>query len=117
MGKLTTHVLDTANGVPAAGVKLSLYRIDDDGLKPLLSTSTNQDGRTNAPLLEGDAFRSGHYQLVFATAAYFRNRNTPLDSIPFLDEIVIRFGISDHNQHFHVPLLVSPYSYSTYRGS
>ncbi|WP_028023390.1 hydroxyisourate hydrolase [Enterovibrio calviensis] len=117
MGKLTTHVLDTANGKPAQGIKVSLYRIDDDGLQPLLTTITNDDGRTNAPLLIDDAFTSGLYQLVFSTAAYFRATNTTLDPVPFLDEIVIRFGISDENQHLHVPLLVSPYGYSTYRGS
>ncbi|MDD1794982.1 hydroxyisourate hydrolase [Enterovibrio makurazakiensis] len=117
MGKLTTHVLDTAHGKPANGVKVSLYRIDDDGLQPLVTTVTNNDGRTDAPLLQDGALSAGLYQLVFSTAPYFRATNTPLDPIPFLDEIVIRFGISDESQHLHVPLLVSPYGYSTYRGS
>ncbi|WP_407332891.1 hydroxyisourate hydrolase [Enterovibrio sp. 27052020O] len=117
MGKLTTHVLDTAKGVPAKGVKVSLYRIGDDGLEPLTTTITNADGRTDAPLLIDESCTSGLYQLVFSTAAYFRSTNTPLETIPFLDEIVIRFGISDATKHFHVPLLVSPYGYSTYRGS
>lgn len=117
MGKLTTHVLDTTRGKPAAGVKISLYRIDDDGLHPLTTAVTNDDGRTNAPLLENGLLTPGQYQLVFTTACYFRRANTPLESIPFLDDIVIRFGVSDHNQDHHIPLLVSPYSYSTYRDS
>ncbi|OEE66059.1 hydroxyisourate hydrolase [Enterovibrio norvegicus FF-33] len=117
MGKLTTHVLDTARGVPAKGIKISLYRIGDDGLQPLVSTVTNDDGRTHAPLLIDDDCAPGLYQLVFSTAAYFRSTNTPLEPIPFLDDIVIRFGVSDATKHFHVPLLVSPYGYSTYRGS
>lgn len=117
MGKLTTHVLDTARGKPAAGVKISLYRIDDDGLHPLTTVTTNDNGRTNAPLLEDGLFIPGRYQLVFSTACYFRRVNTPLESTPFLDDIVIRFGVSDHHQDHHIPLLVSPYSYSTYRDS
>ena len=117
MGKLTTHVLDTARGKPANGVKISLYRIDEEGLHPLATTITNEDGRTDYPLLAEGLLTSGQYQLVFATASYFRNTNTPLEAVPFLDEIVIRFGVSDHNQHYHVPLLVTPYGYSTYRGS
>ncbi|NGN99402.1 hydroxyisourate hydrolase [Grimontia sp. S25] len=117
MGKLTTHVLDTARGKPAQGVKISLYRIDEEGLHPVTTSITNDDGRTDTPLIEEGYLISGQYQLVFATASYFQHTNAQLDAIPFLDEIVIRFGVSDHNQHYHVPLLVSPYGYSTYRGS
>ncbi|WP_434362397.1 hydroxyisourate hydrolase [Parasalinivibrio latis] len=117
MGKLTTHVLDTANGMPGAGIHIALYRVADDQLTHVTSAVTNEDGRTDAPLLEGTSLETGKYQLVFDTAAYFRARNTTLEEIPFLDDVVIRFGINNSDQHYHVPLLVSPYSFSTYRGS
>jgi 5-hydroxyisourate hydrolase len=116
MGKLTTHVLDTASGKPAAGVKLELSRL---GGKPevLLTTSTNHDGRCDGPLLEGATMIAGEYQLVFQVADYFRKQGTALPDPPFLSTVVLRFGIADSGVHYHVPLLVSPWSYSTYRGS
>ena len=122
MGRLTTHVLDTAAGMPAAGLVIDLYRPDQDNPDQdtwhrLLSVTTNADGRCDAPLLEGADFTTGRYQLVFYVAAYLRAAGTSLPEIPFLDEIVIAFGIDDADQHYHVPLLLSPYGYSTYRGS
>ena len=122
MGRLTTHVLDTAAGMPAAGLVIDLYRPDQDNPDQdtwhrLLSVTTNADGRCDAPLLEGADFTTGRYQLVFYVAAYLRAAGISLPEIPFLDEIVIAFGIDDADQHYHVPLLLSPYGYSTYRGS
>jgi len=115
-GKLTTHVLDTARGCPVAGLDLSLSMIAPE---PSLLTKaiTNADGRCDNALLEGAAFRSGTYELVFRVGAYFAAYFPALPDPPFLDEIVLRFGIADISQHHHVPLLVSPYGYSTYRGS
>lgn len=116
MGRLTTHVLDTADGVPARGMRVELYRLD--GSPQLLATlDTNADGRAPAPLLEGEAFRTGAYELRFHVADYFRTRGAALSEPPFLDVVTIRFGIGDGTKHYHVPLLVSPWSYSTYRGS
>ncbi|MCW8345934.1 hydroxyisourate hydrolase [Vibrio sp. ZSDZ65] len=117
MGKLTTHVLDTASGVPGANIQVVLYRLDGDTPIQILQTDTNSDGRTNAPLLEGAAFVAGRYQLVFHVAPYFQQQGVELDDVPFLDDVVIRFGLNDEASHYHVPLLVSPYSFSTYRGS
>lgn len=118
MGRLTTHVLDTAHGCPAADVALSLFRIAADGRRErLASTRTNADGRCDAPLLEGETFRPGSYELVFAAGDYFRAQGTEMPEPPFVDEVVLRFGIADTAAHYHVPLLVSPWSYSTYRGS
>ena len=118
MGKLTTHVLDTAAGIPARGMKIELHRLDADAAPALLATlQTNDDGRAAAPLLEGESLRAGRYALTFHTAPYFRARGADLPEPPFLDEVVIRFGIADAAMHYHVPLLVSPWSYSTYRGS
>ncbi len=117
MGRLSTHVLDTARGRPAAGVAVSLYRIAADGGRTLLNESvTNHDGRTDAPLLSGEAFSSGVYELTFAVAAYFAS-DASVASVPFLDVVPLRFGIADPEAGYHVPLLVSPWSYSTYRGS
>ena len=117
MGRLTTHVLDTAAGRPAAGLRIDLYRRDGATRQTLLSVTTNDDGRVDGPLLEGDGFSVGRYELVFHAAAYLRATGTALPDTPFLDEIVIAFGIDDADQHYHVPLLLSPYGYSTYRGS
>ena len=118
MGKLTTHVLDTANGCPAAGMRVALYRIDAGGAaRELRSLALNADGRADAPLLEGAALEPGRYRLVFGVAAYFRSRGAALDDPPFLDEVPLDFGIAASGQHYHVPLLASPWSYSTYRGS
>ncbi|GIC75859.1 hydroxyisourate hydrolase [Moritella sp. F3] len=117
MSGLSTHVLDTANGVPGAGINIKLYRVEADKLELIISTVTNSDGRTDALLLTSDELRVGKYQLQFDTADYFRARGTEVPETAFLDDIVIRFGISDTQAHYHVPLLVSPFSYSTYRGS
>ena len=113
MSKLTTHVLDTANGCPAAGMRIELERLDGDGMQ---SVVTNADGRVDGPLLEGDGHAPGRYELRFGVADYFRSRGVALPEPPFLDEVVIRFGLAA-DEHYHVPLLVSPWSYSTYRGS
>jgi 5-hydroxyisourate hydrolase len=113
MGRLTTHVLDVASGVPAQGMRVELHR----GAVSLASTVTGSDGRCAKALLEGDAFQRGEYALTFHVAAYFRARGAVLTDPPFLDVVVIRFGIADAVAHYHVPLLVSPWSYSTYRGS
>jgi len=121
MGQLTTHVLDTAAGLPAAGVRIDLHWVGASGVPagrtPLSSAVTNADGRCDAPLLEGSAVLAGVYELVFHAGPYFAGRGETLPSPPFLDEVVIRFGIADPAQHHHVPLLISPYAYSTYRGS
>jgi 5-hydroxyisourate hydrolase len=108
-GRLTTHVLDTANGRPAAGVEIELARLDGDRREVLGSTTTNDVGRTEAPLLEDD-LEAGEYELTFAVGDYF-------DGDGFLDRVPVRFTIADADAHYHVPLLVSPWSYSTYRGS
>lgn len=110
-GRLTTHVLDTANGVPAAGVRVELFRAGET--EPLASTETNADGRTDGPLLADEDFVVGLYELVFHIGAYFGGMDEPA----FLDAVPVRFGVSDASGHYHVPLLVSPWAYSTYRGS
>jgi 5-hydroxyisourate hydrolase len=116
-GKLTTHVLDTARGLPARGLKLSLHRLEDGGAVALKQAITNDDGRLDAPLLEGAAMARGTYELTFHAGDWLRGRGEPLPSPAFLDTIPIRFGIADPDAHYHVPLLLSPYGYSTYRGS
>jgi 5-hydroxyisourate hydrolase len=117
MSRLTTHVLDTAHGRPAHGVGLSLHRLGPGGRWDLVTRRrTNIDGRCDQPLLQGADFRPGRYELVFEVGAYFRLIATALPPVPFLDEVPVRFGIFD-DRHYHVPLLVSPWSYSTYRGS
>ena len=115
MTKLTTHCLDTFSGKPAKGVKVEVYYISEKKEK-LNSSILNDNGRTDKPLLEGANFKEGQYELVFFIGDYFKNI-TNLPNIPFLNEVVIRFGISKPDEHYHVPLLVSPWSYSTYRGS
>jgi 5-hydroxyisourate hydrolase len=110
-------VLDTAAGRPAAGLAISLYAIEGDSRRSVTSAVTNTDGRCSAPLLAGPAMRAGTYELVFNVAAYFRAAGVVLADPPFLDVVPIRFGISDAGGHYHVPLLISPYGYSTYRGS
>lgn len=112
MGRLTTHVLDTALGKPAAGLRIEVWQ--DQLIK---SVVTNADGRADAPLLEGAAFTSGQYELRFFAGDYLRGLGLKLAEPLFLDIIPIRFGIADASQHFHVPLLLSPFGYSTYRGS
>ena len=116
MGRLTTHVLDTANGRPGVGIAVTVFRLDG-GRRELLRTVTNHDGRCDAPLLEGAALERGSYEIVFAAGDYFRTLGAALPEPLFVDEVALRFGIADPAQHYHVPLLVSPWSYSTYRGS
>jgi 5-hydroxyisourate hydrolase len=118
MGKLTTHVLDTVNGCPAAGMAVSLYRLGEDGnVARLKSLRLNADGRADAPLLEGVELQPGRYRLLFDVAGYFAARGAALPPVPFLAQVPLDFGISDPASHYHVPLLCSPWSYSTYRGS
>lgn len=116
MGTLTTHVLDTAQGKPGAGILIKLYSLT--GNRTLTGQfTTNAQGRTDEALLSGSAFKAGTWELVFFVAAYFREQGAAIEETPFLDEITVRFTMSDEDQHYHVPLLVSPWSYSTYRGS
>ena len=116
-GRITTHVLDTARGKPASGVKIALYRISGEGPRKIAETVTNADGRTDAPMLAGDDLTAGSYELVFAAGDYLRATGQAGAGVIFLDEIPIRFGVPDAAQHYHVPLLISPFAYSTYRGS
>ena len=116
-GRLTTHVLDTATGRPAAGLKSELFRIEGDARTPLKSVTTNSDGRCDAPLLQGAELTAGRYEILFHVGDYLRAGATQLPDPPFLDLVPLRFGIADAGQHYHVPRLVSPYAYSTYRGS
>lgn len=117
MGRLTTHVLDTARGVPAAGMKIELYALAGGTRRLVASVVTNPGGRTDAALLEGPSLHVGPYELVFGVGAYFRAAGVSLADPPFLDDVPLRFGIADTAAHYHVPLLTSPWSYSTYRGS
>ncbi len=118
-GRLTTHVLDTARGRPAGDVVIELWRLDAAGEgRALLKTEhTNADGRTDAPLLAGAELAAGVYELVFAVGAYFAVQGVETTELPFLDRVPVRFGIADPAVHYHVPLLASPWAYSTYRGS
>ena len=117
MGKLSTHVLDTTQGKPGAGVGIELYVLDGDARRLLRSAVTNQDGRCDAPLLEGESMRAGRYELVFAAGDYFAAQGVALPEPRFIDRVTIAFGIADPAQNYHVPLVVTPWSYSTYRGS
>lgn len=117
MGRLTTHILDTASGSPAAGVPIELFALSGDDRERITSASTNADGRCDGPLLEGAAFQAGVYELLFHVGDYLRARGEDLPSPAFLDVVPIRFGIASPDEHYHVPLLISPYGYSTYRGS
>jgi len=116
MTKLTTHVLDIYSGKPGAGIKLELYYLNNEQRELKKTLTLNEDGRADKPLLEGEDFLNGKYELVFFIGDYFKNI-TKSGELPFLDDVVIRFGISNLKEHYHVPLLVSPWSYSTYRGS
>ena len=116
-GRLTTHVLDTAAGRPAAGMAFELYRFENGDPVRVCRAATNADGRCDQPLLAGPAFRGGMYELRFFVGNYFRGLGITLPDPAFLELVPIRFGIADAAQHYHVPLLVSPYGYSTYRGS
>jgi 5-hydroxyisourate hydrolase len=113
-GRLTTHVLDTARGRPAEGLRIELFSVEGDTFRHLATTETNDDGRCDAPLLAGETMKAGIYELRFHAGDYLGRTS---DAPPFLDVIPIRFGIADGDAHYHVPLLVSPFSYSTYRGS
>ena len=115
MTKLTTHCLDTFSGKPAAGIRVDIYLVSDKKEK-LNSVLLNNNGRSDKPLVEGTNFKEGQYELVFFVGEYFKKK-TKLPKTPFLNEVIIRFGISNPEEHYHVPLLVSPWSYSTYRGS
>ena len=115
-GYLTTHVLDTARGCPAAGLKIDLYRIDGAARQHLRSLTTNDDGRTDSQILPETEFATGTYELVFHAGAYLDASDTPAEDPRFLDMVPIRFGMSEA-AHYHVPLLLSPFGYSTYRGS
>ena len=116
MTKLTTHVLDVYSGKPGKGIKVDLYYINNDKREKLNSVILNDDGRTEKALVEGINFKEGKYELVFFVGSYFK-KITETSKIPFLDDVIIKFGISNAKEHYHVPLLVSPWSYSTYRGS
>lgn len=118
MGRLSTHVLDIQTGRPAAGIVIDLAKINSDGSSlALKSVTTNIDGRTDAPLLTGAEYQAGQYELRFHVGDYFRRHSPPANEPMFLDIVPIRFGVSEPDSHYHVPLLVSPWAYSTYRGS
>jgi 5-hydroxyisourate hydrolase len=118
VARLSTHVLDTSRGGPAEGVAIDVYFWGaGDRCEHLKSVATNADGRTDEPLLAGDSLRTGIYEIRFHAGKYFRQMETPMPDPPFLDEITVRFGIADAGGNYHIPLLVSPYSYTTYRGS
>ncbi|MES2914380.1 MAG: hydroxyisourate hydrolase [Pseudomonadota bacterium] len=117
MGRLSTHVLDTAKGKPAAGVRILLHRLSKAGQQVIRDVVTNGDGRTDGPMLDGADLTAGVYELVFCVGDYLRATGQAGEGVLFLDEIPIRFGVPDAGQHYHVPLLISPFGYSTYRGS
>ncbi|CAD5374373.1 5-hydroxyisourate hydrolase [Rubrivivax sp. A210] len=117
MGHLSTHVLDTAHGCPAAGMRVKLQRRDGDELTTLRDLALNDDGRADGPLLAAHEMAVGRYRLVFEVAPYFRARGVALPEPPFIDVVQLDFGIADAAGHYHVPLLVSPWAYSSYRGS
>ncbi|WP_296420722.1 hydroxyisourate hydrolase [Pseudooctadecabacter sp.] len=116
-GYLTTHILDTARGLPAEGINIALFKIENGERQKIAETVTNSDGRTNAPILPAEAFEVGQYELVFFCGEYLENHGLTGGNLKFLDDIPIRFGMDDPAAHYHVPLLLSPYGYSTYRGS
>lgn len=117
MGRLTTHVLDTAQGRPGRNLRIEIFRIEEERHIRLGEVVTNDDGRCDAPILEGNDFTVGEYELLFHAGEYLDAQGLPGDKPRFLDRIPLRFGIADADQHYHVPLLLSPYSFSTYRGS
>lgn len=116
-GRLTTHVLDTANGNPAAGMAIDFFVKEGGGYKLVAQIETNKDGRTDKPLLIGEAVKVGQYQIVFHVAEYYAKLGTKLSDPPFLDTVPVQFSIFDAKAHYHVPLLTTPWSYATYRGS
>ena len=117
MGRLTTHVLDTTQGRPGSGIDVSVARVVDDVRDVIATAKTNADGRCDAPLLEGAALTPGIYELTFSVASYFARSGVRVPDPPFIGDVVLRFGVADASQHYHVPLLVTPCSYATYRGS
>lgn len=118
MGGLTTHVLDLRQGLPASGIQFELWRLGPIDTRTLICTMhTNSDGRIDSPILTGDEMKTGVYELVFFVANYFRTQGVILPDPPFLDQVPLRFGIADSNKHYHVPLLITPWGYNTYRGS
>jgi 5-hydroxyisourate hydrolase len=117
MGKLTTHILDTSQGKPGRDVTVRLYKIVDNSRQELLTTTTNHDGRCDQPLLEGPALTQGVYELDFSVGEYFERMGVVTPKPAFLDVVTLRFGVADAQAHYHVPLVVTPWSYSTYRGS
>jgi 5-hydroxyisourate hydrolase len=117
MAKLSTHVLDTAHGKPAVGVRVTLYRVAGETRERVVETLTNADGRTDAPLLSGDTIPTGVFELDFEAGEYFRRIGVVLPDPAFVDRVTIRFGIAEGTGHYHVPLVCSPWTYSTYRGS
>jgi 5-hydroxyisourate hydrolase len=117
MGRLSTHVLDTVSGRPAAGMQIEFSVLENGAWKRLKTVRTNADGRTDEPLMAGEAMRTGEFRLVFHVAEHFRAQGVAIPDPPFLDRVPIRFGIADASAHYHVPLLCTPWSYSTYRGS
>ena len=117
MAQLSTHILDTSRGTPAGGVRIDLYLINGDQRTHLKTAVSNADGRTDGPLLAGETIAIGVYELVFQAGEYLKGSGSVLSEPPFLNEVVIRFGIADPLGKYHVPLLLSPYGYSTYRGS
>jgi 5-hydroxyisourate hydrolase len=116
VGRLTTHVLDTARGKPGGGIAVTVYRVDGER-KRITTALTNSDGRCDRPLLEGAEFAAGIYELLFGVGEYFARSESTLPDPPFLGDVVLRFAVASPEQHYHVPLLVSPWSYATYRGS
>jgi 5-hydroxyisourate hydrolase len=116
-GKMTTHVLDIMHGHPAAGMTIELWRLNGEAREHLLTVQTNSDGRVSTPLRADDALIAGEYELLFHVRAYFETRQPDSGASPFLNIVPIRFTVFDASQHYHVPLLVSPWAYSTYRGS
>ncbi|SFU93061.1 hydroxyisourate hydrolase [Pseudoduganella namucuonensis] len=117
MGKLSTHVLDITQGKPGAGVHLKLYRVNGAEKVLVKTDTTNQDGRCDAPLLQGNEVKTGKYELVFGAGDYFAAQGVTMPEPRFIDEVVIAFGIADAGANYHVPIVVSPWAYSTYRGS
>jgi len=116
-GYLTTHVLDTARGCPADGIAIALYKVSGNSHRKIAEAITNADGRTDAPILPASSFITGEYELIFRAGDYLRRNGMAGEDPLFLDQIPIRFGMNDADTHYHVPLLLSPYGYSTYRGS
>lgn len=115
--KLSTHVLDTAHGCPAAGMKIELWSLEGEARKLVTTAKANADGRTDTPLLSADGMKTGQYEIIFFVGDYFTTKTPALPKIRFLDRVPVRFAIADAGASYHVPLLCSPWAYSTYRGS